>query len=72
MENVVLVAPSRKFVERLPLGKIPDRKDFTTFKGRDKERKAYWNTVLEENKKLGEEFFEAIQSKKIQQVIKPL
>jgi len=72
MENVVLVSPSNKFVERLPLGKIPDRKDFTTFKGKDKERKAYWNTALEENKKLGEEFFEAIQSKKIQQIVKPL
>ncbi len=72
MENVVLVAPSNSFVKNLPLGKIPDRKDFKTFKGRDKERMAYWTTIVEKNRQLGDEFFEAIQSKKIKQIVKPL
>ena len=72
MENVVIVAPSNKFVAALPFGKIPDRKDFMAFKGKDEERKSYWRIVLEKNKKLGEEFFEAIQSKKIRQIVKPL
>jgi len=72
MKNVVLVAPSKTFVEDLPFGKIPDRKDFTTFKGKDGERMAYWQTVVKKNKQLGDEFFEAVQSKKIKQIVKPL
>jgi len=72
MENVVLVAPSSTFVKSLPFAKIPDRKDFNTFKGKDKERIAYWKIVVEKNKQLGDEFFEAIQSGKIRQIVKPL
>ena len=72
MENVVLVAPSNTFVKSLPFAKIPDRKDFSTFKGKDKERMAYWKIVVEKNKQLGDEFFEAVQSGKIRQIVKPL
>lgn len=72
MENVVLIAPSDTFVKSLPFAKIPDRKDFTTFKGKDKERIAYWRTVVEKNRQLGDEFFEAVQSGKIRQIVKPL
>jgi hypothetical protein len=72
MENVVLVAPSNTFVESLPFAKIPDRKDFTTFKGKDRERMAYWKAVVEKNKQLGDDFFEAVQSGKIRQIVKPL
>lgn len=72
MENVVLVAPSNRFVKSLPLGKIPDRKDFMTFKGKDAERKALWKIVVERNKVLGDEFFEAVQSGKINQMVQPL
>ncbi len=72
MENVVLVAPSNLFVENLPFKKIPDRKDFMTFKGKDEERKNYWRTVLEKNKQMGDDFFEAVQSGKIRQMVKPL
>jgi len=72
MENVVLVAPSSTFVKSLPFAKIPDRKDFNTFKGKDKERIAYWKIVVKKNKQLGDEFFEAVQSGKIRQIVKPL
>ncbi len=72
MENVVLVAPSKKFVNHLPFRKIPDRKDFTTFKGKDEQRRTYWRIVLEKNVLLGDQFFEAVQSGKIRQIVKPL
>lgn len=72
MENVVLVAPSNQFVKSLPLGKIPDRKDFMAFKGKDAQRKALWRIVVEQNKILGDEFFEAVQSGKIGQIVQPL
>ncbi|WP_457551219.1 patatin-like phospholipase family protein [Desulfobacula sp.] len=72
MKNVVLVAPSNEFVERLPFVKIPDRKDFMTFKGKDEQRMMYWNIVVEKSRQLGDEFFEAVQSGKIRQIVKPL
>ncbi len=72
MKNVVLVAPSKKFVKTLPFGKIPDRKDFYLFKGNDQQRKMHWKKAVEQNKLLGDEFFEAVQSKKIKQIVKPL
>ncbi len=72
MESVVLVAPSNRFVDGLPFGKIPDRKDFKTFFGKDKERVEYWTKVVEKNKKLGDEFFEAIESGRIREIVKPI
>lgn len=45
--NVILVSPSRAFLERLPLGKIPDRTDFVRFRGRDRERMAYWRQAVD-------------------------
>jgi len=72
MENVVLVAPSNQFVKRLPLAKIPDRKDFNTFKGKDTERMSYWKNVVEKNKQMGDEFYAAVHSGKIRQIVKPL
>jgi hypothetical protein len=72
MKNVVLIAPSESFVQTLPFKKIPDRKDFMTFKGKDRERMDYWEIVVKKNRKLGYEFFEAIQSGRIREIVKPL
>ena len=68
--NTVLVAPSRKFIEGLPLGKIPDRTDFKTFFGRDSERLAYWNEVIKKSSIVGEEFMKAVSSGKIKDIMK--
>ncbi|MCK5311904.1 MAG: patatin-like phospholipase family protein [Desulfobacteraceae bacterium] len=72
MENVILIAPSDRFVASLPMGKIPDRKDFYAFKGKDKERQDYWKTVVKRNRQLGDEFSEAVLSGQIRNIIKPL
>jgi hypothetical protein len=72
MDNVLIVAPSDKFVKSLPYEKIPDRKDFITFKGKDRERMDYWEIVVKKNRILGDEFFEAVQSGRIRQIVKPL
>ncbi|MBU1196708.1 MAG: patatin-like phospholipase family protein [Proteobacteria bacterium] len=69
MKNVILVAPSRNFVQSLPLGKIPDRKDFYLFKGKDRERMMHWKKAVEHSRRLGEEFFEAVQSGKIRKMV---
>lgn len=72
MKNVVLIAPSDKFVKSLPFGRIPDRKDFTGFKGENQERMDYWKTSVEKSRQLGDEFYEAVQSGKIREIVKPL
>ena len=54
LENVVLVAPSREYVAKLPYGKLPDRNDFKRFG--DAERIKYWRAAISESERLGEEF----------------
>ena len=53
-DNVVLVTPSIEFINSLPYGKIPDRKDFTQLSNDDRE--AYWHTVLDRTQELVEDF----------------
>ncbi len=72
MENVVLVAPSKKFVASLPFQKIPDRNDFKTFHLKDIERREYWEKVLEMNTILGDEFVEGVESKRIRHKVEPI
>jgi hypothetical protein len=72
MATVVLVTPSSRFVERLPFGRIPDRQDFKTFFQKDEERIANWKKVAEMSRQLGEEFFNAVGSGKIREIVKPL
>ncbi len=72
MDNVVLVSPSSEFVKTLPYGKIPDRKDFLLFKGRDNERIAYWNDVVSASVCLGEEFLELVENGKIKEQLMPM
>lgn len=72
MDNVVLVSPSRKFVEQLPYKKIPDRNDFYLFKGRQRDRISYWNMVVDQSQLLGEEFLDVVETRKIQKLVKPI
>ena len=72
MNNVLLIAPSKKFIECLPLKKIPDRNDFMYFKGRDNERIECWNTVIKKSELLGNEFLEAVETGKIRELVKPM
>ncbi len=62
LERVLLVSPSRDYIDRLPYRKIPDRNDFYLFKGNNDERIAYWNSVVRESERLGDEFAEAVLS----------
>jgi len=65
-EDTVLLAPSQKFIQTLPFGKIPDRTDFT--KMEPKVRIKYWLKVLEETNKLAECFNEFIIKQDLSQV----
>ena len=72
MDNVVLVSPSTKFIEQLPYKKIPDRNDFYLFKGRQKDRISYWNSVVKQSNLLGDEFLDTVQSGKIRELVRPM
>jgi len=72
MQNVVLVSPSKSFIDKLPHKKIPDRNDFYLFRGNQKERISYWYSVVDHSRQLGEEFLEAVQTGRIKKIIKPI
>jgi hypothetical protein len=58
LDNVVLVAPSREYVAKLPYGKLPNRSDFKKFAGDDEGRERYWRTAIAESERLAEAFLE--------------
>lgn len=70
--NTILVSPSKEFVEKLPNGKIPDRKDFALYKGRDRERFTDWGRVVKRSQILGDEMIEAFESGRVKKIIRPL
>ncbi|MBW1899240.1 MAG: patatin-like phospholipase family protein [Deltaproteobacteria bacterium] len=72
MENVLMISPSKEFVERLPHRKIPDRNDFLFFQGRDRARFSYWLSVVNESKRLGDAFWDVVESGRISQLVKPM
>lgn len=57
-DNIVMLVPSREFIESLPYSKIPDRTDFTTMEA--DERIRYWKTVLSETRRLSDAFDDLI------------
>lgn len=71
MENVVLMAPSPEFIDKLPYRKIPDRNDFYRFTGRDSERFTYWKEVAGASRILADDFMETVQSGNIRNRIRP-
>jgi len=58
LDNVVLVAPSREYLAKLPHGKLPDRRDFARFEGNDAGRMKYWREAIGESARLGDAFLE--------------
>lgn len=58
MADVLVITPSPEFIAKLPLRKIPDRKDFYLFKDRDEDRFKYWRKVVSECRRLADEFHE--------------
>jgi hypothetical protein len=58
LQDVLLLAPSRDYLARLPYGKLPDRNDFKRFMGDDQSRQKYWRTAMNESRRLGDEFLE--------------
>ncbi len=71
LDDTLLVSPDRDFLNRLPHGKIPDRNDFYTFFGRDRQRIDYWRRAAEMGEQLASSFREAVDSGRIRKAVKP-
>ena len=71
LKNVLFIAPSNAFIEKLPMKKIPDRNDFYLFGLDVKARKEYWQSVVRMTEALVSEFAEALCSGKIRDMVIP-
>jgi hypothetical protein len=72
LDNVVLVSPSREYLDRLPMKKLPDRSDFTRFVDDYEGRLKNWRFAMEESARLRDELAGLIQSGDIISRLKPL
>lgn len=72
MADVLLIAPSERFVSGLPNGKITDRSDFFSYAGDDRGRFDCWQHVAEAGKILADEFIDTVESGRIRRCVKPL
>lgn len=71
LKNVLMLCPSPEFVERLPYGKLPDRRDFRRFKDDESGRIKYWEKVVRESQILGDEFLEIVKKDNIRDIVRP-
>lgn len=71
-DRTLLIAPSPEFLASLPHGKIPDRRDFARFAGRDHARLRYWEEVFARGRDLADEFAELLASGELAARIEPL
>ncbi|SHM44027.1 hypothetical protein [Phytopseudomonas punonensis] len=72
LQDVLLLAPSRDYLARLPYGKLPDRKDFSRFIGDDTGRERYWRQAMEESRRMGDEFLELAEKGRLSECLMPL
>lgn len=59
VDNLVLLCPSEEFIADLPMGKIPDRSDFTRLTHDARVR--YWEECVQRSTALAEEFAQMIE-----------
>lgn len=72
LRNVLLIAPTSRFTEMLPGGKIPERQDFTLLKRNNKERIQRWKLALKYSEILGDELCRIINSGTVGELIQPI
>lgn len=72
LQDVLLLAPSRDYLARLPHGKLPDRTDFKRYLGNDAGRERYWRQAMAESARLGDEFLELVENGRLAERLQPL
>lgn len=72
LQDVLLVSPSRDYLESLPDRKLPDRKDFERYLGDDSGRERAWHRAIAESDRLGDEFLELTETGRLMDIVQPL
>jgi len=62
LDNVVLVCPSKEYLDQLPFKKLPDRNDFKRFANDYEGRLKYWRFAINESARLRDELAGLIDS----------
>lgn len=71
LDNVILVSPTRAYLDRLPLKKLPDRNDFKRFVDDYDGRLKYWRLAMDESARLADEFQSLCQSEAMLAQVQP-
>lgn len=72
LQDVLLIAPSKDYLQTLPDQKLPDRKDFEKYVGDDEGRERSWRKAIAESDRLGDEFMELVATGRLADVMQPL
>ncbi len=72
LDKIVLLAPSRAWVDALPDSKIPSRQDFTKYRDNEAQRFHNWTEVTTRSYALGEQFIDACTSGDIAKLVVPI
>jgi hypothetical protein len=69
-DNVLMIVPSDEFVDSLPYGKIPDRKDFENLPAQERIR--YWVKVIKESDRIADDFLKLVNYENMANEVKPI
>lgn len=70
--RTLLISPSQDYLASLPLGRLPDRKDFI-LKGLEPQRRIQlWKQCVAESQRLGDEFLELVEKQRFAEVMQAL
>lgn len=67
--RTLLLSPSAEYLKSLPLGRLPDRKDFVMKGLSDSERKKLWRQSVAESQRMGDEFLELVEKQNFADVM---
>lgn len=70
--RTLLISPSAAYLQSLPLGRLPDRKDFVLKGLSDTERKKLWTQSVAESQRMGDEFLELLEKQHLELYIEDL
>ncbi len=70
--RTVLISPSASYLASLPQGRLPDRKDFSSFANNDEQRKKLWQHAIAESQRMGDDFLQLIHSGDVAGHLQPL
>lgn len=70
--RTLLISPSAEYLAALPLGRLPDRKDFAMKGVSQQKRKQLWRQSVAESQRLGDEFLELQQQQRFAEFLRPL